>query len=112
MPRLKTDSLDLVADGKVINIKTPERRNEELNRALLDPGEFANFAADPQSFAKQYDLDIDKTISDQLAAKLKGVRSLDELEVITMRGGEGDTTVWAAVAGSFSVSTAKVAVAF
>ena len=59
MPRFKGEKIDLVVDGKTIEIKKPSRRNFELNKALLNPGAFQDFARNPRAFAARYDLNID-----------------------------------------------------
>jgi hypothetical protein len=112
MPKIKAKTLDIVADGKVINVKTPDKLNFEMNKALQDPEKFKRFAADPRSFAKEYRLEIDQDISRQLSQKLKGIDSIDALGRIRGRGGEVEATVWAVAEGAYSVASTKIAVAF
>jgi hypothetical protein len=101
----------MVVDGKVINIKTAEKMNFELNKALVDPNNFKLFANDPKAFVKGYKLDIDTDISNQLSRKLKGVASLETLR--SMSGdGTVEATVWAVAVGAYSVASTKIAVAF
>lgn len=111
MSRISAKSLDLVADGKIINIKTPEKKNFELNKALLNDAEFAKFASNPKEFAKKYKLNIDKSVSDQLASKLNGINRIDDLARISRDDG-GEATVWAVAVGAYSMASTKIAVAF
>lgn len=111
LDRIKSDTLGLVVDGKQVDIKVQSRRNFELNKALLDPQNFSAFAADPKTFAAQYDFSIDQDIAEQLAKSLKGISSIDDLGRLRSPD-DVATTVWAVVSGAFSIATAKVAVAF
>jgi hypothetical protein len=70
--------IDLVVDGKTIEIKKPSRRNFELNKALLNPGAFQDFARNPRAFAARYDLNIDADISLALSTRLQGITTLKE----------------------------------
>ncbi len=113
MSEIKVNTLSMLVDGKQIEIKKPSKLNFELNKALLTEQGFSDFKADPQAFAKKYDLSIDATLASQLKAKVSGVKNLNELQAI-MREGEGGAgaTAWAVAAGAYSVATSKVAVAF
>jgi len=109
--RINSDVLSLVVDGKAIDIKVASRRNFDLNKALLDADNFKDFIKDPRAFASRFDFTIDRDISDQLSNKLRGFESLEQLD--RMRDpSQVATTLWAVAAGSYSVASAKVAVAF
>ena len=113
MPEIRTTTLDLIVDGKKINVKTHEKRNFELNKALTNKDKFAEFVANPRDFVKAYKLDIDNDISARLSDKLSGIGSLEEL--VRIRGGDdggGDATVWAVAVGAYSMASTKIAVAF
>jgi hypothetical protein len=112
MPGIRSNHLSLQIDGKTVELKTMTRRNLDLNKALLDPAEFKKFAADPQEFAKQYDLNIDPHISAQLASRLSGVGSITDIQRITTDGGESGATAWAVAHGAYSIASTKIAVAF
>lgn len=110
--RIKAKTLNIVADGKPIDIKVESKRNADLNKALLDPANFAEFAKNPKGFAARYDLNIDREISDQLVTKLHGIGSLKTLNRYINPIETTGATVWAVALGAFSVATSKVAVAF
>jgi hypothetical protein len=108
MAEIKAGTVDLIVDGKKIQIKTPTKRNFQLNKALTDPAEFKKFVADPGAFAKGYDLDIDPAISKKLSDVLKGLSSLDQLKATDQVA----LTAWAVASGVFSFATSKIAVVF
>ena len=113
MPEIRTTTLDLIVDGKKINVKTQEKKNFELNKALGNKDKFAKFVANPRDFVKAFKLDIDHDISAKLSDKLSGIGSLEEL--VRIRGGDdggGDATVWAVAVGAYSMASTKIAVAF
>lgn len=112
MPRIKAkNELSLSIDGMQVQVKVPSRRNFELNRALANPERFREFASDPRRFVAQYDLQIDRDISDQLVQRLKGIDSLGMLKDVLGPDVVG-ATLWAVAAGVYSVASSKVAVAF
>lgn len=111
MPELKTETLTFLVNGKTIEIKKPSKLNFELNKELNTDKGFADFLADPQAFTKKFDLDIDEDLANQLKNKLAGLKSVKDLESIVNWGGDG-ATAWAVAAGSYSVASSKVAVAF
>ncbi|UEP27019.1 hypothetical protein [Burkholderia sp. B21-007] len=108
MAEIKASSLSFVVDGKTIELKKPSKLNFELNKALLDDSQFAQFAQDPAAFAKNYDLNIDPDISAALAQKLQGVKSVRDLIDINA----SSATAWAVAEGAFSFASSKVAVAY
>lgn len=110
MPEIKTQTLSLFVNGKTVEIKKPSKLNFELNKELNTDVGFASFLQDPKAFAKKYDLEIDQDLSNQLKAKLAGFSSLDELQ--KLKGGDSGATAWAVAAGSYSIASSKVAVAF
>ena len=112
MPRISAKNLSLVVDGKSVEIKNPQKGNFDLNKSLLTDEGFAKFADNPQKFAKEHGLSIDKDISAVLASKMKGLKSLEEAHRILNPMEMRATTVWAVVSAAYSVATAKVAVAF
>ena len=113
MPEIRTTTLDLIVDGKKINVKTHDKRNFELNKALANKENFAKFVSNPRDFVKTFKLDIDHDISAKLSDKLSGIANLEEL--IRIKGGDdggGDATVWAVAVGAYSMASTKIAVAF
>jgi hypothetical protein len=111
MPKISGKMIDLVVDGKTINIKTVEKRNFDLNRALQEPANFKRFVKDPKAFAAEFGLNIDIGIAKQLGNRLRGIDSLQRVQGL----GRGDTvaaTLWAVAAGVYSVASSKIAVAF
>ena len=112
MPRIKTDTIKLVADGREIDLKTSQRGNFALNRALRRPEGWDAFKDDPRKFAGRFGLDIDTAISDQLREHISDVATLDDLQAIGDPGGEVSATVWAVAVGAYSVTSTKIAVAF
>ncbi|MDR6659656.1 MULTISPECIES: hypothetical protein [Tardiphaga] len=109
MPKIPSLSASLLVDGQVIELKKDGADNFALNKALTDAANFKKFAADPASFARDFGLSIDLGISTQLSKKLVGINSLQDLS-LTQVGGEA--TAWAVAAGSYSVASTKIAVAF
>ena len=111
MPGIKTQSIDLLVNGKTIEIKNETRGNFALNKALMQPEQFQKFAANPQDFAAGFGLNIDKDIALQLSEMVGGFTSLEEL-----RNAGPDLTVaataWAVAAGAYSVASSKIALAF
>jgi hypothetical protein len=117
MARISPKTLNLVADGKTIEVKKPSKKNFELNKDLVDPQNFRDFVTDPKTFLAKYDLQVDADIASKLKEKLKGLNNLDDLsKVFPVHGGDPDNprgaTVWAVALGAFSFATSKVAVAF
>lgn len=117
MPKGTThiEKLDLSIGGKSLAVKDDGDSARRLNQALRDPDDFAQFAADPAKFAKGHGLEISKDMAEQLKVALNGVESLQEaVGKVGMGRNPGDvmTTVWAVVAGAYSVASTKVAVAF
>lgn len=111
MPELKTETLTFLVNGKTIEIKKPSKLNFELNKELITDKGFNDFLADPQAFAKKFDLDIDEDLANQLKNKLSGLKSPKDLESLVRSGGDG-ATAWAVAAGAYSVASSKIAVAF
>ena len=95
-----------------LDIKVESKRNAELNKALLNPANFAEFAKNPKEFAARYDLNIDREISDQLVTKLHGIDSLKALNRYVNPIDTVGATLWAVAQGAYSVATSKIAVAF
>lgn len=114
MPEIRANTLSLVADGREIQIKTPTKRNLQLNVALQNPGGFQEFARDPAAFAHRFDLEIDPAISARLADSLRDIPDLDTADRVLGRPGPETVgaTLWAVAQGAYSVSSSKVAVAF
>jgi hypothetical protein len=113
MAEVKASTLSLNVDGRIVDIKTPEKKNFELNAALQNPSDFREFAKDPAGFAKKFGLVIDKDISQQLSKKIASFDSLGNFQqFLKAGGGESEATLWAVAEGSFSVSSSKIAVAF
>ena len=118
MPEIRSTDLSITADGRVIEIKNARKGNFALNKAITRPEGFRNFAEDPAAFAASHGLNIDAEIGKALAASLKDVESLKDLHEIVRGGAFADPggtvscTLWAVAAGSFSVASSKVAVAF
>lgn len=111
--RIKAGTLRLTVDGnKSIDVKLASKRGAELNRALLDPANFKEFAADPKKFVGKFDFQIDRDISDQLTAKLTGIKDLEELKKFVNPIDPVASTVWAIAVGSYSLASSKIAVAF
>jgi len=111
--RIKAKTLKLTVDGnRTIDIKTESKRGAELNKDLMDPAKFAEFAKNPKQFAAKYDIAIDREISDQLSTKLHGLGSLEEVRRFVNPGDLVGATLWAVASGAYSVSSSKVAVAF
>jgi len=105
----KARKIQLVIDGKPIDVQVENQRTEELNAALRDPEQFRLFAKDPKAFVAKFGMQIDKEVSDQLAKKLVGKSDLSKLS----SGAEmPQATIWAVAEGIYSVSSSKVAVAF
>lgn len=112
MSRIKAkQTLNLVVDGKVIEVKKPSRRNYELNMSLRKKKNFEDFVRDPKKYAALYDLEIDDGISNQLQAKLKGIKSIKDLRRLPDID-DVSATVWAVAKGAYSMASSKVAVAF
>lgn len=86
----------------------PDPRVIDLGTKLADPYYFQQFASDPGYVLGNAGVDIDYQLSDLLRSRLNGKASLDDL---TANNCESCTTVWAVVAGIYSVASAKVAVA-
>jgi hypothetical protein len=102
-----------MVDGRRLEIKNVSKLNLELNTALVDDQQFAEFAANPQAFAARYNLTIDREISDALKERLTGMKSLVEAQRAVVHPIDRvGTTVWAVAAAVFSLATAKIAVAF
>lgn len=111
--RIKAKTLKLTVDGnKTIDIKVDSKRGAELNKALIDPANFAEFAKNPKQFAAKYDLTIDQDISNQLIKKLHGLDSLEAVRRFVKPGDLVGATLWAVASGAYSVASSKVAVAF
>lgn len=111
--RIKATNLDLMVDGRRLEIKNLSKLNLELNAALVDDQQFAEFTANPQAFAARYNLAIDREISDTLKERLTGINSIVEAQRAVVHPLDSiGTTVWAVAAGVYSLATAKVAVAF
>ncbi len=112
--RIKGNTISINVDGKIIDIKNPKRGGWDLNKALLDPKNFKDFANDPQAFTGKYGFKVDADISAKLKDALKGVDSLEQLRglVGTRDPSIVGATVWAVAAGSYSMASSKIAVAF
>lgn len=111
--RIKTKTLSLTVDGnKSIDIKVDSRRNAELNKALLDPARFVELSKNPKEFAANYGFKIDRDISDMLATKLTGLKSLTDARSFVNPGDRVGATLWAVAEGAYSIASTKVAVAF
>jgi len=112
MPEIKTEKLSLSVNGKTVDIKTPQKLNFELNKALKDDAKFAEFVSNPADFASQFGLSIDSDISKQLSGKLEGIKTLQSLRSLQDGGGPAPATLWAVAEGAYSVASTKIAVAF
>ncbi|MEA2935863.1 MAG: hypothetical protein QOD74_2509 [Variibacter sp.] len=112
MPAIKTSKLSLVVDGKNVDLKTPEKRNNDLNLSLKNAGDFKAFTADPAGFASRFGLSIDKDIAAKLASSLSKFDSLASLQAAQDKGSLVAATVWAVAVGAYSVASTKIAVAF
>lgn len=111
--RIKAKTLKLTVDGnRTIDIKTESKRGAELNKDLLDPARFAEFADNPKEFAAKYGISIDREISNQLSIKLKGLNSLEAVHHFVNPGDRVGATAWAIAVGSYSIASSKIAVAF
>jgi hypothetical protein len=114
--RIKTRTLRLMVDDvRTIDVKVESKRNADLNKALLDPALFPEFARDPKEFAARYDINIDREISDQLVTKLHGLDNLETVDRFINGRGFDDrlgATLWAIASPVYSVASTKVAVAF
>jgi hypothetical protein len=111
MAGIKVQTIDIVFDGKTVQVKNPEKGSFELNKALHDPVEFKKFVIDPKIFVKNYGLEIDGTISAKLSEMIGGYDSLEQLKNVSADLTNA-ATGWAVAAGSYSIATSKIAVAF
>jgi hypothetical protein len=112
MPKYVPSSLSLSVEGKNVEIHHDTSKVFDLNKALTDQTKFKQFANDPKAFAAQYGLTIDHSVAGQLKTRLAGLDSLADVQSLTGGDGGDPATVWAIAAGSFSISSTKIAVAF
>lgn len=111
--RIKAKNLDLIADGKRIELKNLAKQNLGLNEALLNEKNFQEFASDPKTFASKYNLEIDEGIASALHDRLAGVTSLKEAQQTLVNPiDEVGATLWAVAKASYSIADSKIAVAY
>ncbi|MFE4822250.1 hypothetical protein ACFRFU_38695 [Streptomyces sp. NPDC056704] len=115
MGEIRAQKIDLLLDGKTVQIKNDVRGNFAFNKAIQTPEGWQQFTEDPKSFAASHGLEIDPDIALRLKESLVGIESLDKARDTIRPGGIGNpvgATVWAIAEGAYSLSSSKVAVAF
>ncbi|MER9684681.1 MULTISPECIES: hypothetical protein [unclassified Mesorhizobium] len=108
----ENNSINLNIDGKNVTIENAPQKIKELNTFLENEDNFKQFAQDPDASLKKFNMTVDPDFIDQLKNRLNGKTSIKDLQSKVGQGGEDNATLWAVAAGSYSISSSKVAVAF
>lgn len=112
MPTSRVSGMTLNVGGVGAKVSQPQAKDAKaMTAALQTASGFADFKANPRSFAARFNVAIDATLSNKIKSSLRGI---DSLKAARTKLGTNPraATAWAVAVGAYSIASSKIAIAF